>query len=262
MLRHSPLFHFNHGNHVCVFYRTADALREVLIPYLAEGLRRGERCLCAQNPDLCKQIIYDLRFLGIDTDGAIRRGALEVHTVDEVYFPNKKFEPEKMIELLLRSMEEAWRSGFTALRTAGELSWAAEGRAECDQLLSYEKLVEQIFPANPPSASASTKWTSFLQPFWKVSSTRIASRCPIRPTESFTPASAFAAQIAGLRSWPIGSSSIPATTMWFSNGTLGKSWDGERPLVSMKRPSVPRTWLTWRRGDDNRYHVLEQLPTP
>jgi hypothetical protein len=146
MLRHSPLFHFNHGNHVCVFYRTADALREVLIPYLAEGLRRGERCLCAQNPDLCKQIIYDLRFLGIDTDGAIRRGALEVHTVNEVYFPNKKFEPEKMIELLLRSMEEAWRSGFTALRTAGELSWAAEGRAECDQLLSYEKLVEQIFP--------------------------------------------------------------------------------------------------------------------
>ena len=92
MLRHSPLFHFNHGNHVCVFYRTADALREVLIPYLAEGLRRGERCFCAQNPDLCKQIIYDLRFLGIDTDGAIRRGALEVHTVDEVYFPNNKFE--------------------------------------------------------------------------------------------------------------------------------------------------------------------------
>jgi hypothetical protein len=146
MLRHSPLFHFNHGNHVCVFYRTEDSLREVLIPYLAEGLHRGERCFCAQNSDFCKRIIYDLRFLGIDTDKAIRRGALEIHTVEEVYFPNKKFEPEVMIDLLMRSMEEAWRSGFTALRTAGELSWASEGRTDCDQLLSYEKLVDQIFP--------------------------------------------------------------------------------------------------------------------
>lgn len=146
MFRHSSLFHFNHGDHICVFYRKEESLREVLTPYIADGLRRGERCFCAQHASLCKQLIYDLRFLGIDTDDAVRRGALEIHTVDEVYFPNGRFEPEAMMNLLVGSMEDAWRSGYTALRTAGELSWASEGGADCDQLLCYEKLVDQMFP--------------------------------------------------------------------------------------------------------------------
>src|SRR5581483_11719862 len=146
MFRQSLLFQFKHGDHICVFYRTSESLREVLVPYIAEGLRRGERCFCAQTPEICKQLVFDLRFLGVDTDSAIRRGALEIHTVDEVYFPNRKFEPNVMMDLLLHSMEDAWRQGFSALRTAGELAWASEGGTDCDQLLAYEKLVEEIFP--------------------------------------------------------------------------------------------------------------------
>jgi len=71
-------------------------------------------------------------FLGVDTESAIRRGALEIHTFDEVYFPNRRFEPEAMMDLLLHSIEDAWNKGFSALRTAGELSWASEGGTDCD----------------------------------------------------------------------------------------------------------------------------------
>ena len=146
MFRHSLLFQFKHGDHTCVFYRNEDSLREVLTPYVADGLRRNERCFCAQTPEICKRLIYDLRFLGIDTDTAIARGALEIHTWDEVYFPNRKFEPAAMMDLLLTSMEDAQNRGFTALRTAGELSWASEGRADWDQLFAYEQMVDDIFP--------------------------------------------------------------------------------------------------------------------
>ncbi len=146
MFRHSLLFQFKHGDHTCVFYRNPDTLREVLTPYVADGLRRNERCFCAQTPDICKRLIYDLQFLGIDTDGAIRRGALEVHTCDEVYFPNRKFEPAAMMELLLSSMEDAANRGYSALRTAGELSWAMQGATDCDQLFTYEQMVDEIFP--------------------------------------------------------------------------------------------------------------------
>ncbi len=146
MFRHSLLFQFKHGDHTCVFYRNEDSLREVLTPYIADGLRRNERCFCAQTPNICKRLIYDLQFLGIDTDAAIRRGALEIHTCDEAYFPNGKFEPAAMMDLLLRSMVDARNKGFSALRTAGELSWASEGGADCDQLVPYEKLVDETFP--------------------------------------------------------------------------------------------------------------------
>lgn len=146
MLQHSLLFQFKHGDHICVFYRTQDSLREILTPYIAEGLRCGERCFCAQKAETNKRLLFDLQFLGFDPDDAIRRGALELHTVDEVYFPYRKFEQASMIELLARSMEDAIARGFSALRTAGELSWAAQGFAGCDQLLTYEKWVDQYFP--------------------------------------------------------------------------------------------------------------------
>jgi len=149
MFRQSLLFQFKHGDHTCVFYRSEDSLREVLTPYIAEGLRRGERCFCAQKPQICKRLIFDLRFLGVDTDDAIRRGALEIHTEDEAYFPNKRFEPRAMVDMLMRSLDDALARGFPAFRTAGELSWAAEGREKCDQLIEYEQMIDECFPGKP-----------------------------------------------------------------------------------------------------------------
>src|SRR5579871_1255441 len=146
MLRQSPLFQFKHGDHTCVFYRSEESLREVLTPFIADGLRQGERCFLAQKPHVSKQLLFDLYFLGIDTDHAIRRGALELHTEDEVYFPNRKFEPRAMMDLLMHSINDASKRGFTGLRTAGEGSWAAEGRNECDQIVEYEEMVDDYFP--------------------------------------------------------------------------------------------------------------------
>jgi MEDS: MEthanogen/methylotroph, DcmR Sensory domain len=146
LLRNSPLFQFRHGDHTCLFYRSEDTLMDVLTPYIAEGILRGERCFCAQNPEVLKRLLFDLRFLGIDTDREIRRGSLDLHTEDEAYFVNQRFEPQAMIEMLMRTIEEARENGFAGLRTAGEMGWAVRGRNECDNILGYEKLVEESFP--------------------------------------------------------------------------------------------------------------------
>jgi hypothetical protein len=146
MLRHSSLFQFKHGDHTCVFYRDEEHLLEVLVPYIADGLRKGERCFCAQKAYIGQQLLYDLNFLGIDTDAEQKRGALEIHTEDEAYFPNKRFEPSVMLNMLLNTLDDAIVHGFTGLRTAGELSWASLGEGNCDQLLVYEEIVEKAFP--------------------------------------------------------------------------------------------------------------------
>jgi hypothetical protein len=78
---------------------------EVLTPYIAVGILRGT-CLCAQKPEALKRLVYDLRFVGIDTDREIRREALELRTEDEAYFINKRFEPHVMVEMLRRKIEE------------------------------------------------------------------------------------------------------------------------------------------------------------
>lgn len=149
MLQHSLLFQFKHGDHTCVFYRSEDSLREVLTPYVAEGLRRGECCFLAQKARVAARLISDLRFLGFNTDEAIDSGALGLHTEEDTYFPDGCFHPGAMMDLLLRSIHESVARGFSAFRSAGDLSWAAGGRSDCDKVIGYENMVEAAFPGKP-----------------------------------------------------------------------------------------------------------------
>lgn len=149
MPRHSSLFQFEHGDHTCLFYRSEESLMEVLIPYIAEGLRRGEHCFCVQKSHMCTRLLYDLRFLGFDTDDLVARGALDVRSEDEVYVPNGRFDPRAMMDMVMRSLNEALDRGFPALRGAGDLSWAVKGRNECELLLEYEGIVNGYHPGRP-----------------------------------------------------------------------------------------------------------------
>jgi len=119
---------------------------EVLVPYVAEGLRKGERCFGAQKPEVLRRLFYDLRFLGIDVDRELTRGALEFHTEEEVYFPKGIFEPAVMMKMLLESIDDSAQKGFNGFRTAGDMSWAVRGWNMCDQILGYEDLVQKRYP--------------------------------------------------------------------------------------------------------------------
>lgn len=149
MRRSNPIFNFRQGDHTCVFYWDHEGLLEILTPYIAQGLRQNERCFCAQKPETLKALCDELRFLGLDIEREQKRGTLELHTTNEVYFSNMRFEPEVMMELLERSIEDTVRRGFSGFRTAGELSWAVEGRNECDRLVAYERMVQASYPTKP-----------------------------------------------------------------------------------------------------------------
>ncbi|HEU5413639.1 MAG TPA: MEDS domain-containing protein [Candidatus Angelobacter sp.] len=146
MLTSSSVFQFKRGDHICIFYRDAATLVETLVPYLVDGLRKGERCFCAQKPEIIPRLRMALEAHGVDTHQEIRRGALEIHAEDEVYFSDGKFERQAMMEMLDRSINESLRQGFAGFRIAGEMSWALSGRNGCDQLPAYEAMVNASFP--------------------------------------------------------------------------------------------------------------------
>lgn len=149
MLDVDPLFSFRNGDHTCVFYSDIESLLEVLTPYIVEGLLNNQRCFCAQTPEILSALANDLRVLGIDPEQEARRGKIELHTVNDVYFPERRFEPPALMDLLNQAIEDSVRSGFSGLRTAGDLGWAVNGRNECDRLIDYEKRVQAAFPTMP-----------------------------------------------------------------------------------------------------------------
>lgn len=143
MLKSAPLFRLKHGNHICVFYRDETHLLETLAPYVAEGLRKGERCACAQKRNVIQPLHAALSSIGIDVEREIKRGALEISTENEVYLGSGNFQPDVMMQLLDTSITDSIKQGFTGFRFAGEGSWAATGRAE--QLIEYERIIDSAY---------------------------------------------------------------------------------------------------------------------
>jgi MEDS: MEthanogen/methylotroph, DcmR Sensory domain len=149
IFRRSSLFPFRRGSHTCLFYESDDVLLEILTPYIAEGLLGGERCFCAQKPAILKRLAHNLTFLGIDAKKEADRGKLELHTQDEVYFPEKQFEPRILMDTLIRFIHQTRKEGYTAFRSAGDLSWAVDGCNETGKVLDYEKMVDEYYPGQP-----------------------------------------------------------------------------------------------------------------
>jgi len=144
MLRSSSLFPLQHGDHACVFYRTEESLLEFLVPYVADGLHQGELIFGAQKPQVAERLLSGLRAVGIDTEDAFYRGALQLHTPDDVYFSRQRFDLHGLVNRLLDTMDKSLQSGFTGLRTAGDLSWAPNSKW-WPKVMEYEHRVQHVF---------------------------------------------------------------------------------------------------------------------
>jgi len=159
-LPQAPLFQFHHGDHICVFYRTEIALLEILTPYIAEGLRRGERCFCVQTNEVTRRLTLDLQFIGVNVEREMARGALQMYSENEIYFEKGAFDGEAMVRRLTRSIEDSVKEGFTGFRSAGELTWSA-AKEHCKQVIGYEQMVEQCYPGKPATAMCQYRMSAF-----------------------------------------------------------------------------------------------------
>lgn len=160
MLPQAPLFQFQHGDHICVFYRTETALLEILTPYVAEGLRKGQRCFCVQSNEVMRRLTLDLQFIGVNVEREMANGALMMHSENEIYFENGAFDGEAMVRRLAQSIEDSVKAGFTGFRSAGELTWSA-AKDHCKQVIGYEQMVEQSYPGKPATAMCQYRMSAF-----------------------------------------------------------------------------------------------------
>src|ERR1700730_10987391 len=85
------------GDHVCAFYRGISERDEILIPYLREGLRAGDKCICVVDASDPETLIAAL---GADVDlspGMSSRHQLQVQRSVEAYLPDGGFSTTEML---------------------------------------------------------------------------------------------------------------------------------------------------------------------
>ena len=123
------------GDHVCAFYPTISERDEVLLPYLAQGLQAGDKCIAVLDSEngsaLARKLVRETSELGWAE-------SLALFGSREAYLANGSFETAAMLRVWERSVNEALAGGFSFARIAGEMTWALSKLPGVEDLVEYE----------------------------------------------------------------------------------------------------------------------------
>lgn len=128
-------------DHVVVVYEDAAELFKFIVPYVKDGLAKGERCVYLAAEAGPGQIVRALSAHGLRADREIQRGAFAVMTTRELFGP-PPLEATRAIREILRVQAEAASAGFGGLRLAGDWAWTIAPR-DNDELRELESLIER-----------------------------------------------------------------------------------------------------------------------
>ncbi len=129
------------GTHLCQFYGTEDDLLDLVVPFIAAGLRSKERCLLitpgrAQHEKALRALGRAVPEIG----KRISRQELEFLEHDEWYLKGGVFEPEKLIRRWSEMHDRALEAGFEGLRVMG--SGLCPDKRLWKRFMEYEEAVD------------------------------------------------------------------------------------------------------------------------
>jgi DcmR-like sensory protein len=137
------------GTHICTFYGGSSGRDEIVLPFLAEGIRARDKCICILESLAPSEVLSKLA-LQVDVGPSVATGQLELATPAEAYLRSGSFSTEEMLGY--------WGEAAAATRTAGDFSLTRAtgempsvlgqpaGRAE---FFRYEAKLNEVIPDYP-----------------------------------------------------------------------------------------------------------------
>ncbi len=137
------------GDHICAFYRGAAQRDDILLPFLREGIRAGDKCLCVLDDPDAERVILPLS-LTVDVDASRRSGQFELLASDAAYLPEGTFRPVEMLAFWEHHVGRAVQhAGYGFVRAVGEMTWALRDLPGVEYLVSYEAELNRFLPRYP-----------------------------------------------------------------------------------------------------------------
>jgi hypothetical protein len=137
------------GDHACLFFDSHEDRWALRAAFATDGLARGERVMFFVGPGTHEGEALDrLASFGVPVEGAADgRGRVDVIRTDPGYAPGIGFDPVARTEYWEAVSRETSARGFTGLRTAGDMAWAAAPEVDGEQLVAYEAGLTPLLPA-------------------------------------------------------------------------------------------------------------------
>jgi MEDS: MEthanogen/methylotroph, DcmR Sensory domain len=135
--------------HVCAFFHTSEEEYRVMLPFVKEGMERGEKAFHIVDPKLRVKYVESLRQAGIDVAAAEQTGQFELRNWEEAYLRAGHFDQDAMLALIEEVLNGARQKGFPLTRLVAHMEWALEDREGVEDLVEYEARLNYILPKYP-----------------------------------------------------------------------------------------------------------------
>jgi hypothetical protein len=110
-------------DHAAVVYWQASELLEAIVPYLAAGLRAGDKVVYVADDLPIPAIESALKDAGINVAEAKQARKLELTSSQEMLFSNGTFDVDRAIANVKRIAADAIREGYTRVRLSVEMTY-------------------------------------------------------------------------------------------------------------------------------------------
>lgn len=138
-------------DHVCHFYSDRREQMQAMVSFIAEGLKKNERCVCVLDKGFFEELRAGFSECGVRVEHESARGALLILEPQDAYFlKNGPFVAKDILDKYRKFIGETLNEGFRALRACGEWNWILEDPSLFDELLRYECQADDYFLKENP----------------------------------------------------------------------------------------------------------------
>jgi hypothetical protein len=131
--------------HVCAFFNSDEEEYRVLLPFIKDGLKSGDKAVHVLNPEQRQDHLRRLVAAGIDPAAAEQSGQLELRTNTEVYLPDGRFDQDRMLGVFEQLASGNAPGGFPLSRICCRMDWAVQDRSHVDDVIEFEARVNDVW---------------------------------------------------------------------------------------------------------------------
>jgi hypothetical protein len=131
--------------HVCAFFNNDEEEYRVLLPFIKDGLKSGDKAVHVLNPGQRQDHMRRLSAAGIDPASAQQSGQLELRVNSDVYRPDGRFDQDRMLQVFEQMASGNAQGGFPRSRIWCRMDWAVEDRSHVDDVIEFESRVNEVW---------------------------------------------------------------------------------------------------------------------
>ena len=135
------------GNrHICAFFNGMEEHYRVLRSFINDGFETGDKAFHLVDPERREDHLRRLVDAGIDVEGAMASGQLEVHPWEDGPLHGERFDQDTWLAGFEEVLKSGPASGYTKTRFVAQMEWALVDLPGIDDMIEFEARVNYVVP--------------------------------------------------------------------------------------------------------------------